>query len=206
MRAQRCLPSGLTPSPLRTGSYAAKEHAAGALANLANGHTNHQSAIGAAGALKPLLDLLEEAPPTQLPEGSQTQYGDGTYYAGSAVPSTANRAASALLLLCLFPPNAEVVRSAGGVAKLCAALKRGVGEAAGALMNVAVHGDEARKAVLDAGAIPPIVEMLGASSPQAQASPSRSADEGATSKLDVFWRRMGQPHAEPRSHARDGAS
>jgi len=41
-----------------SGTAGAQEHAAGALANLSNGHPSHQSLIGDAGALPPILALL----------------------------------------------------------------------------------------------------------------------------------------------------
>ena len=44
---------------LSSGTDATKEHAAGALANIANGHDDYQATIGKAGAVKVLVGLLE---------------------------------------------------------------------------------------------------------------------------------------------------
>jgi len=133
---------------LSTGTDCTKEHAAGTLANLANGHDNHQATIGKAGAVGALMALVAEQ--------------------GEGANLVAARAVSALLLLCLNRDNAEAVHAVDGIAKLTAALKRGVSEAAGALMNLSLHSKEAQRAILNGGALPCLVEMLSASTPTGQ--------------------------------------
>jgi len=137
---------------LSSGTDATKEHSAGALANIANGHDDYQSTIGKAGAIKALVSLLEAT--------------------GSSEPSVANgvaaRAASALLLLCLKKDNGEAVKAVDGIAKLTEALKRGVAEAAGALMNLALHSKADQSAILSGGALPFLVEMLSSGTPAGQ--------------------------------------
>jgi len=80
----------------------------------------------------------------------------------------AARASSALLLLCLRKDGADAAMRAGGVAKLTTALERGVSEAAGALMNLALHSADAQQAILTGGALPLLVEMLSAGTPSGQ--------------------------------------
>ena len=137
---------------LSTGTVATQEHAAGCLANLANGHDEHQTAIIKAGAIEPLLSLL-----------SVTGGGEP-----GAPHGVAARASSALLLLCLRKDGADAAMRAGGVAKLTTALERGVSEAAGALMNLALHSADAQQAILTGGALPLLVEMLSAGTPAGQ--------------------------------------
>ena len=137
---------------LSTGTVATQEHAAGCLANLANGHDEHQTAIVKAGAVEPLLSLL-----------SVTGGGEP-----GAPHGVASRAASALLLLCLRKDGADAAMRAGAVAKLTTALERGVSEAAGALMNLALHSADAQQAILTGGALPLLVEMLSAGTPAGQ--------------------------------------
>lgn len=137
---------------LSSGTDATKEHAAGALANLANGHDDHQSAIVKANALTPLLGLLS----------SKASGGEPGAFNG-----VASRAASALLLLCLNKANGDKVVSAGGVEKLIAALKRDVQEAAGALMNLALHSADTQASIVK-DALPKLVSMLSAGTPAGQ--------------------------------------
>ena len=123
---------------LTSGTDAAKEHAAGALANLANGKDENQTAIGSAGAIGPLLALLESNSDAQSANVvPSTSGGDGASRGGVRA-----RAASALLLLSLRKENGEEIRKAGGVKKLVAALSKDVPEAAGALMNLALQSAE----------------------------------------------------------------
>ena len=132
---------------LSSGTVATKEHAAGCLANLANGHDEHQAAIIKAAAIGPLLELLS------VSGGGEPGVAHGV----------AARAASALLLLCLRKDGADATRAADGIAKLTAALERGVSEAAGALMNLALQSAEAQQSILTGGAQEGVQE--GASQP-----------------------------------------
>ena len=117
---------------LGTGTLATKEHCAGCLANLANGHDEHQAAVIKAGAVGPLLSLLS------VTGGGEPNVPNGV----------AARAASAALLLCLRKDGAEAAKKEDGIAKLTAALQRGVSEAAGALMNLALQSADAQQAIL----------------------------------------------------------
>jgi hypothetical protein len=80
----------------------------------------------------------------------------------------AARAASALLLLSLRKDNGALIVQKDGVAKLIAALQRDVQEAAGALMNLALHSSETQNAILSGGALPQLVTMLSAGTPAGQ--------------------------------------
>jgi hypothetical protein len=80
----------------------------------------------------------------------------------------AARAASALLLLCLRKDNGDAAKAVDGIAKLTEALKRGVSEAAGALMNLALHSKADQSAILKGGALPHLVEMLSSGTPAGQ--------------------------------------
>ena len=64
------------------------------------------------------------------------------------------------------------VVAAGGVAKLTAALKRNVSEAAGVLMNLALQSADTQAAILSGGALPLLVAMLssGTSAGQEEAA------------------------------------
>jgi len=92
--------------------------------------------------------------------------------AGAIEPGVANgvaaRAASALLLLSLKKDNGATIVAKDGVAKLIAALQRDVQEAAGALMNLALHSAETQNAILSGGALPQLVGMLSAGTPAGQ--------------------------------------
>lgn len=122
---------------------AAKEHVAGALANLACGHDEIQSSIVKAGAIHPLLSLLTDT------------------------TSVAARAASALLLLSRGKDHSDEIVKAGGVGKIVKALKQGVQEAAGALTNLALHSSDTQDEIVRE-ALPKLVELLSAGTPTGQ--------------------------------------
>ena len=90
-------------------------------------------------------------------------------------------AASALLLLVLHARAADALRAAGGVRVLVCALRRGVPEAAGALMNLARGHAETQAAVVAEGALPDLVSLLATGSPEAQ-------EEAAGALLHVMLR------------------
>lgn len=148
---------------LSSGTDAAKEHSAGALANLANGKEENQVAIGSAGAVGPLLLLLESSSDASAITVGSSSGGDNTSRSGMRA-----RAASALLLLSLRKENGEEIRKVGGVKKLVAALSKDVPEAAGCLMNLALQSSETQAAIVADGALPPLVNMLSAGSPSGQ--------------------------------------
>ena len=114
-----------------------------------------QEAVGDAGAIPHLLDLLSSPPPP--PTAIDPASG-----------GTRARAASALLLCSVRARNAERIYKADGVQKLVAALRSGVTEAAGVLANVALACDGARDVIIEADALPTLVELLSTGAPTAQ--------------------------------------
>lgn len=161
------------------GTEAAAEHAAGALANLAagtgTGTDAHRAAIFEAGAL-PLLLAPLAALSVEASAAPSFSTGAATASAGAGAgavalptpPPFVRVAASALLLLVLNARAADALRAAGGVRVLVCALRCGVPEVAGALMNLARGHAETQAAVVAEGALPDLVSLLATGSPEAQ--------------------------------------
>ena len=176
---------------LADGTQAAAEHAAGALANLAagtgTGTDAHRAAIFEAGALPlllaPLAALSVEATAAAAAAAASGDAATGAGVGAVAPPPSpfARVAASALLLLVLNARAADALRAAGGVRVLVCALRRGVPEAAGALMNLARGHAETQAAVVAEGALPDLVSLLATGSPEAQ-------EEAAGALLHVMMR------------------
>ena len=140
------------------------EQAAGALMNLASNDADNQAAIMAAGALKPLVAILRDGASSRRAR---------EYVAGALMnltlrqPSTQAEvaAAGAIPLLASMLSEAPSADAPADAAHAGDIDGRGyfypMEEVAGALTNLADSNDANQRAVVAAGAIPPLVALLG---------------------------------------------
>jgi vacuolar protein 8 len=136
---------------------AAQEQAAAALANLARDSTDNRKSIVDSGGIAPLLELLE-SPSWKAKEN----------------------AASAVTALCATRENQDAIARCGGIAKLVNVLANSsnkevsgstlCGLAAMAIWQLAKKNPANQLLVVEAGAIAPLVGMLGSTSAELQSN------------------------------------
>jgi len=136
---------------------AAQEQAAAALANLARDSTDNRKSIVDSGGIAPLLELLE-SPSSKAKEN----------------------AASAVTALCATRENQDAIARCGGIAKLVNVLANSsnkevsgstlCGLAAMAIWQLAKKNPANQLLVVEAGAIAPLVGMLGSTSAELQSN------------------------------------